>query len=85
MQGGARSVARGVLAGTSQRRGSAPTQQMGLFSSLLRNERPSSLIVLRQVALLRARLNLNRNEPDEVFPRFPQAGVDVDFPRWHLY
>ena len=31
MQGGERSEARGVLAGTSQRLGSAPTQQMGLF------------------------------------------------------
>ena len=31
MQGGVRGEARGVLTGTSQRRASAPTQQMGLF------------------------------------------------------
>ncbi len=38
MQGGARSEAQGVLTGTSQRRGSAPTPQMGLFQQPERRE-----------------------------------------------
>ncbi len=38
MQGGARSEAQGVLTGTSQRRGSAPTPQMGLFQQAERRE-----------------------------------------------
>jgi len=42
MQGGARSEARGVLTGTSQRRGSAPTPQMGLFQLPAKGPRPTA-------------------------------------------